>query len=296
MAPATVLSIIIVNWNTKELLGACLRSIYEHTHEVTFEVIVVDNGSEDGSQEMLKKEFPQANLIETGENLGFSKGNNVGLKAARGKYLLLLNSDTKIDTDAFAQMVAWMEAHSQVGICGPKLLNKDGSVQPSGGYLPNLLSIGFNQGLPLHNVPVLNRFLPALKVSYLGFYEQTKSVGWVSGACFMIRREVYEKIGGLDEAIFMYVEEVEMCKRTWDAGWEVWINPDIKVWHLERGSSISGKKGPILGVYKNLYHYFRKHQPSWQLPILEAILKAGALLRWPRAPEIYGEALRMPSE
>lgn len=293
MQPEVDLSVIIVNWNTQELLRNCLNSVLRHVHNVSKEIIVVDNGSSDGSQEMVKREFAEVNLIETGENLGFSKGNNVGLLQAKGRYLLLLNSDTLMENDALSGLVNWMDMHLRVGICGPKLLNKDGSTQPSSGYLPGLWSIGLNMCLPVHAIPGVNKFTPALRVIYPEYYEKEHETGYVSGACFMIRRETYEQLGGLDENIFMYVEEVEMCKRAWDEEWEVWLVPQFEVKHLERGSSVSGKKGAILGVYKNLYYYFRKHEPDWKLWALEMLLTFGAVIRLPRAWNVYWEALKI---
>lgn len=286
------LSIIILNWNTKDLLIQCLESVFEHTNKISFEVIVVDNDSSDGSQSEVKKRFGKKLLfIQNKNNLGFSAGNNPGLKRAKGRYLLLLNSDTKIDYDVFSKMVKWMDSNKEVGILGPKRFNTDGSVQRNGvGNLPSLSSILFNLVLPFHVIPFLNRFTPALHKGYLEFYLKNQQVGWVTGSCFMIRGEVYEQIGGLDENIFMYVEETEYCKRATDEGWEVWYLADEYIWHLERGSSVSGKEGAILGVYKGLIYYFEKHHKLGKVLLAKFLLKLGALFRLPLSMKVYWKA------
>jgi GT2 family glycosyltransferase len=290
------LSIIILNWNTKDLLLDCLQSIFQHTKKVKFEVIVCDNDSSDGSLEAVRKKYKKVKTIQNGGNVGFSKGNNPGMKMAKGRYLLLLNTDTKVDHDVFSQMVKWMDQNKQAGILGPKLLNADSSLQPSAGNLPNLWGIFAQLGFPIHLfaqiIPYL-RNIPILKIPYKSYYKNPRITGWVSGSCFLIRRQVYAQIGGLDENIFMYVEETEYCKRATDAGWQVWINPDFHLFHLERGSSTSGKKGSVLGIYKGLYYYFRKHHSVWQLYLLAIILKIGAIIRLPLNVDTYSSALKI---
>jgi hypothetical protein len=152
--------------------------------------------------------------------------------------------------------------------------------------------IFFNLTFPFHAIPGINRFLPALHFRNINQYLITSQVGWVTGSCFMIRKDVYEQIGGLDENIFMYVEETEYCKRTHDIGWQVWYLADEYIWHLERGSSISGNEGAILGIYKGLKYYFKKHKPGWQVNFLIWLLRIGALMRMPMAPKIYWKAFQ----
>jgi len=289
------LSIIILNWNTKQLLLDCVESIFEYSKNIVFEIIVCDNASNDGSVDAVRKKFGnKIKLIQNPDNVGFSAGNNPGLKVAKGRYLLLLNSDTKIDYNVFPKLVKWMDDNFKVGIAGPKLLNKDGSLQNTiAGYLPNLLGIFCQQTIPLHTIPFLNRFLPTLHATYQSYYVKSHQVGWVQGSALLIRREVYDQIGGLDENIFMYVEEVEYCKRVQNEGWQVWYLANEYIWHLERGSSVSGKKGAILGTYKGLKYYFSKHKAKWQLPILICLLKFGALFRLPLSPKVYWKAFRV---
>jgi GT2 family glycosyltransferase len=286
------LSIIIVNWNTRELLQQCLKSVFEFTKGVSFEVMVVDNGSEDGSPGMVKREFPKVKLIEAGENLGFSKGNNLGVREAKGRYVLLLNSDTELKENALAEMVGLMEEHKEVGVAGAQLLRGDGSVQPSGGNFPSLAGIFCQQVLPLHKLPVVNKWLPVLKVTRGGFYQSSHEIDWVEGSCFMTRRELWEELRGLDESIFMYGEEMEFCYRASLVGFKTWYLAEAKVFHLEWGSSKTGRKGPVVGNYKGLKFFFAKHRPGWQVPVLVGMLRLGAVLRMPLSREVYEAAFQ----
>ncbi len=290
-----VLSLVIVNWNTQELLKQCLDSLYRNLPQFPTEIIIVDNGSTDGSLEMLASNFSDIKIIRNKDNLGFPKANNQGMKVSHGSYICLLNSDTKIDHDVFGPMVDYMESNHEVGIVGSRLKNADGSLQFSFGELPSLVGIFCQQGVPLHIIWGLKKFLPTLMCVDKSKYRQSHPVGWVKGACLLLTRGVYEKIGGLDERLFMYMEEVEYCKRCSDSGVEVHYLADVSVWHLERGSSKTGIRGSILGIYRGLYHYFRLHKPSWQLPILAGILRLGALLRMAKDPQTYWQALRIPT-
>ncbi len=287
------LSVIIVNWNTSELLRQCLTSLYGNLPLEPIEIIVVDNGSSDESVEMIKNNFPDVVLIRNKDNLGFAKANNQGMKISKGKYLALLNTDTQIDHDVFGQLINYLEHNSATGIVGPRLKNSDGSLQFSFGHLPSLWGIFAQQGLPLHAIPLLKRFLPTLLDTNKNQYNYTHKVGWVKGACFVIRRKVYEKIGGLDEKVFMYMEEVEYCKRAWDCNYEVNYYADVSVWHLERGSSKDGKRGSILGIYKGIYNYYKTHKPKWQLYAVTGILRFGAIIRLMKDYKTYSEALRI---
>jgi GT2 family glycosyltransferase len=284
------LSIIIVSWNTRGLLRKCLESIYEFTRNVSFEVIVVDNGSSDGSQGMVRRGFSEVKLIENGENVGFSKANNQGAKGSRGRYVLLLNSDTELKENALAKMVRFMDDNKEVGVLGAQLLREDGSVQPSGGNFPSLQTIACQQMLPLHIVPLLNRWLPVLRVAWGGYYRSSHEVDWVEGSCYMVRGEAWSKLEGLDENIFMYGEEVELCYRAKLAGWSTYYLAEAKIFHLEQGSSKTGRKGPVVGNYKGLKYFFQKHKPGWRVPISVLMLKLGAVVRMPLNREVYKAA------
>lgn len=269
------------------------------------EAIVVDNGSTDGSVEMVRKLFPGVSIVETGKNLGMGTGNNRGLEKATGKYLMVLNTDTVVPAAAVDQLVTWMEKHPKVGVVGPQLRYADGKVQTSGGEFPSLLTtvILF---LGIDDIPFLSKFLPLYQRGgmYLSgkqreVFQKEHQIGWLMGACLLIRREVYENVGGFDEEIFMYGEEVEWAYRVKKAGYQIWYTPEVWITHLKGGSSTSGLTGAVLGEMKGLLYFFGKHKPSWQRSVLRLILWIGSLgrivlfslLRKPGIVRIYVEAL-----
>lgn len=283
------LSIIILSYNTKELLDVCLTSIFTNTKGLTFEVIVVDNASNDGSAELVKKKYPQVLLTQNKENLGYSAGNNLGIKKAQGEFVLLLNSDTQIIGDSLRSMVEFAKDDKNIGILGPKIVNPDESPQKSVG---SFYSLG-------------NIILAMFGGERLGFGRQSPDkfcfVDWVSGACLMIRREVLEKIGRLDEKLFMYMEEVELCFRAKKKGILTAFFPKALIMHKNLGSSQSGKTGAVLNIYKGLLYFYAKYYPAWQLEILRLVLKLKSTLLYGLGKIInnnylvstYGQALEI---
>ena len=259
-------SIIIVSYNTKALLKDCLTSVFSQTKGINFEVLVVDNGSNDGSVKMVKKRFPQVILIENRKNFGFARANNQGLRKAKGQYLLLLNSDTKIVDNALKELVSLAKKEKDLGIAGPKLLNPNKTAQPSTG--------------PFYTLPVVflslfrgDRFLRRS-------YQSKREVEWVSGACFLINQEIIEKIGFLDENFFMYVEEMEYCFRAKKAGYKTYFYPQAEVFHLVRGSATAGKQKAIWEIYKGLLYFYQKHFVGWQRGVLKLLLRTKAVGAW----------------
>lgn len=293
MAERTIkLSIIILSWNTKALLKQCLKSLERESKKAgEQEVIVVDNGSSDSSPQMVKKEFPQVKLIRNEENLGFAKGNNQGIKVAKGKYIMLLNSDTIVKKGVIEKLVEYLDDHLGSAIVGPKLLNQDGSSQANCGRFPNLLvALVMLFGEHWGGSDYV-RCSPATS----GF------VDWLMGAAFMARKRVFEQIGGLDEEIFMYMEEVEWFYRARQAGFKAYFLKEAEIVHLGRGSSQSGKKEPILSIYRGLIHYYKKHKSPGELIILGIMLKLKAIFALSIGylksdsylKETYGEALKI---
>ncbi|MBN1877077.1 MAG: glycosyltransferase family 2 protein [Anaerolineae bacterium] len=230
-----VLSIIIVSWNVCELLRRALTSVYDSWGaRAGLEVIVVDNASHDGSTEMVRAEFPQVRLIANEHNLGFTGGNNCGIVAATGDFLLLLNSDTEVLAGALSQLVSYMQAHPHVGVVGAQLCYPDGSVQSSRRHFPTLpvlfLESTWFQG-----------FIPRALLRH--YYAENnpddaeQQVDWVMGAALLVRRQVVEQVGKLDEAYFMYSEELDWCRRIKAAGWHIVYLPTAQVIHYEGKSS-----------------------------------------------------------
>lgn len=252
------LSIIIVNWNVCELLRRCLASIQVDRGNLTVEVIVVDNASSDGSVSMVEREFPHVHLIASQENLGYTGGNNLGAQEAQGRYLFILNPDTEIVADALEQVVAYLDEHPAVGAAGPQLLYPDGSIQSSCRRFPRLTT-AFFEGTPLGMrwFPD-NRFKRAYRMADCP-NDEIQSVDWLVGAALVIRCEVWQKVGPLDDQFFMYSEELDWCHRCRDAGWEIHYLPLARVMHHHKGSA--GQIGVTrwIRAYRSRILYFRKY-------------------------------------
>ena len=281
-----ILSIIIVSYNTKKLLEECIESIIQNsktqTSSASYEIIVVDNNSQDDSVKMLKN--LKLKLIVNKDNVGFAKANNQGIKIAKGKYLLLLNSDTKIiEKDFFEKILKFLDSHLKVGILGPQLLWEDGKIQASGGYFPNLGRIFF-WAFFLDDLPILGNIIHSYHPHTPSFYWKNKyyqnyhQQDWITGACLFIRKEIIDKIGVLDENFFLYVEELEFCYRTKKAGFEVIYYPKAKIIHL--GGKSGTSLGATIGEFQGLKYFYKKHKPKWQLPILKFLLKIAAFWRF----------------
>ncbi len=228
------LSIVIVNWNVRDLLRRCLSSILADSPSRTLEIIVVDNGSSDGSVEMVRAEFPAVHLIANAENRGFPAANNQGIAVARGRYILLLNPDTEIVGDALATLVVFADAHPDVGMVGPQLLYPDGSIQSSRRRFPTLAT-GFFEST------WLQKYAPRRLLERYEFLDQpadaVQDVDWLYGAAIMARREAVAQVGPLDEGYFMYSEEMDWCHRFRAAGWRIVYLPTAQVIHHEGKSS-----------------------------------------------------------
>ena len=202
------LSVIIVNWNTKKLLDRCLTSIFKFTSALDFEVSVVDNGSQDGSQALVKQKFPRVMLIPNKDNLGFTKANNQGIKIANGEYILLLNSDTYLIENSLKKLVDNAKNLDNLGALGPQLLNEDQTIQQSAGFFPHLPQVLYWMCF-LDDLPG-GMILKPYHIDHDSFYQKDRQVDWVTGAAILVPRRVIGKIGGLDENIFMYVEDMEL--------------------------------------------------------------------------------------
>ncbi|MCK4404044.1 MAG: glycosyltransferase family 2 protein [candidate division Zixibacteria bacterium] len=257
--PDIDLSIIIVNYNVKDLLRRCLSSIFGFQKDVNFEVMVIDNNSEDQSTKMVSGKFPQVKLLENKRNLGFSAACNQGIKKSRGRHILLLNPDTEFTAGGITKMVEFMDAHPQVGICGPRMIDPQGKVHFSCRSFPSYLTaISSDQS-------ILNRLFPGNPLSrkYLLIKDQDQSqikeVDWVSGSCLLTKREVFEKIGLLDELFFMYVEDVDFCYRAKNAGFSVYYFPNVEIVHYIGESTKKRRLWMQTEHHRSMYHFFRKH-------------------------------------
>ena len=258
------LSIVIVSWNVRELLARTLASLPDAVRDLRWEAIVVDNGSRDGTVDGLAPRFPAVQWLCNPDNPGYARANNQGLAAAQGEYLLLLNPDTGPTAGSLATLVTFLADRPAAGIVGPALQLPDGTPQPYGfggdptpAYLlrrnaRRLLRLG-----PLHDwgAPV------------------AATVDWVSGACLLLRRAVYARIGGLDEAMFMYFEDNELCLRARQAGWQVWREPAARVMHVGGQSLRQNRQAPA-AYYASLRYFYAKHYSRSRQWVLALLLRA----------------------
>ncbi|MEA3408152.1 MAG: glycosyltransferase family 2 protein [Chloroflexota bacterium] len=268
------LEIVIVSWNVADLLKNCLDSIYGapgarldaggvlHLGAYTAKVHVVDNASSDGSPQMVRKRFPAANLIISSTNLGFTRGNNLALRRCQARYVLLLNPDTRVVDDALVKMLDYMERHPQAGILGPQLRYGDGNLQSSRRRFPTFMTALMESTLLQQWFPK-NRWAQRYYVQDVSA-DHVQDVDWVTGACMLVRRDVLRTVGLLDEAFFMYSEELDWCRRTIDAGWRVVYFPDAVVVHYGGRSSDQVVAERHIHFQRSKVLYFYKHH-GWMM-------------------------------
>jgi len=260
MTPNTIpVSICIVTYQTREFLEQCLLSIYTNPPGKDFEIIVVDNGSTDGTQDMLKARFSQVLLIVNPGNAGFAAPMNQALHLARGEYLFLLNPDTLVHPRAFDCLLAFLQTHPEVGICGPKVLNTDGTLQKPcrrGESTPWAVISYF---LGLSALFPHSQFFGGYLMSYMD-EDETHPVAGVSGSCMLTRRVVVEQIGYLDERFFAYQEDSDYCLRARQAGWKVYYVPTAQITHYggKGGSGVQPFRS-IIEWHRSYYLYYRKN-------------------------------------
>jgi hypothetical protein len=276
-------SVIVVSFNTREILRACLERLFAATANLSIEVIVVDNASRDASADMVEKDFPNVLLIRGGANLGFAAANNVGFKRATGDYVLLLNPDALLEAETLQRSLAYMESHPSVGMGGGLLLGMQGEWQPSARLFPSLL----NELLTLSG---LSARYP--KSRFFGRFDRTWDdsgqsvpVDWVPGAFTLIRKSALDQVGGFDERFFLYYEEVDLCRRFHQAGWEIYYWPDVVIrhWGGECSKTVENQDFSSSGSQLTLWRmrsellYYRKHHGK-----LTAALVAGLERNWHR--------------
>ena len=253
----TEVSVVVVNWNTQDILRDCLRSIYEHCGEIDLEVIVIDNASTDGSVEMIKKDFPQVTLIENSQNRGFAAANNQGIAISRGRYVLLLNSDTVVLDNAIAKTVAFADSHPEAAIVACRVLNPDRTLQPTCFMFPSTLNM-------LLSSTYLYKLFP--KSKFFGREQMTwwdrndiREVDVVTGCFMLIRQKAIQQVGTMDEQFFMYGEETDWCYRFRRAGWKVMFTPVCEIIHLGGQSSRQKRSKMILQLRGSILLFMKKH-------------------------------------
>jgi N-acetylglucosaminyl-diphospho-decaprenol L-rhamnosyltransferase len=268
-----VLSIVLVCWNNKAYLDPCLKSLYDTGMRNSFDVIVVDNGSTDGSQQMLAEKYPEVKIIQNDSNLGLGKASNQGIEATNGRYVLLLNNDTIVNGAAFDAMVDFFEEHPRVGAVGGKIFNPDGSVQSCYNHFSTLWE-EFLIATRLGEI-----FRPGYPSVMSG--DEIKSVDWMTSACLMVRRATLDEVGLLDEGYFIYGDEVDLQYRIKKAGWEIYYLPEATTIHYGGRSMTRWPRRKL--VYRGKLLFYKNHYgflKTFVLRLMFGIISLGKLAYW----------------
>jgi GT2 family glycosyltransferase len=277
------LSIIIVSWNTHKLLENCLASILANPPTSPFDIWVVDNASSDDSPQMVREKFPQIHLVENRENVGFARANNQVIQSCTGKYVLLLNPDTLVAAGALQALVDFLEEHPEAGAAGARMLQSDGSLQISSHPRPTV-------SRELWRLFHLDALLPyALYPLTKWETNQPQAVDLLAGSCLLLRKEVLEQVGFLDEDYFIYAEEIDLCYRIQRAGWHLYWVPQAEVVHFGGQSTQQVPTEMFLHLYHSNMKYFRKHYGWSAAQIYKLILSLAAFSRLILAPFVIFE-------
>jgi len=267
------LSVVTLNYKKKEMTAEYMASLYtmykQEFEKGIMELIFVDNASQDGSVEFLKNEIKKKNyknihLIENAENAGFAKGCNLGASNAKGEFILFLNNDVKIQSRGFLEMTDYMKKNSQAAIMGGRMKNADGLAQLSTWKFYTLgnailMLLGFERFGMLNASP-----------------DTISKVDWVTGGCMMIKKTIFNELGGFDKHFFMYMEDMELCYRAKKSRYSVYYYPDLTIIHVGQGSS--NRTFAIVNIYKGLVYFYKKHMPYWQYLIITLLLKTKAII------------------
>lgn len=276
------ISIIIVSWNTSDILCDCLRSVYETANDLPIEVIVIDNASTDNSVEMVKSQFPQVDLIANENNRGFATANNQGIEIATGEYILLLNPDTVVLADALAKSLQFAQDHPEAAVVGCKVLNPDRTLQPTCFMYPSLLNMAISSVF-LHKLFPKSRFFARERMGYWK-RDDVREVQVVTGCFMLVQRKAIDEIGPLDENFFMYGEETDFCYRIAKAGLKILFTPEPKIIHLGGQSTKQAPAAMIVRLRMGILQFIRKnrgflaHKIACVLTILFFTLRLPALL------------------
>ncbi len=272
------LSIVIVSWNTANLLAKCLESVYAYPPFCSFEVLVVDNASTDSTVALVKNQFPQVKLIQNKENIGFAPANNQAIRQSSGRYVLLLNPDTEVKQNALELLVQYLEAHPNVGAVGPLTFNPDNTLQTSCYPRPTLLREFW-------------RLFHLDRMWLYGSYRmsdwnqnQPRQVDTLLGACLMVRRKILDEIGLLDEDYFIYSEEIDLCYRLQQAGWTLFWVPRAKIIHCGGQSTKQVASDMFLRLYEGKVLYFQKHYSWLTVQGYKLVLLTASLVRFLISP------------
>lgn len=259
-----MVSLVILSYNKRDLTAACLKSIFKYLPEKDMEVIVVDNASSDDSVSFIKKHFPKVRLVENSKNSGFAGGCNLGAKQAKGEYILFLNNDAEITDNVFTPLIKVFNEQKNVGIVGGLLSNHDGTLQRSYGAFYTVLNVIY--------------LLFAGESGELKRYKSDKVIAtdWVSGGFMLVRRDIFESVGGFNEAYFMYIEDMDLCYRVSKRGYKVYNTPFARVKHLGQGST--NKSFAIVHIFEGLQIFYRQQKSLVEYYLIKLILFIKAVL------------------
>ncbi len=271
------LAVIIISYNTKDLLRKCLKSVLAKKWNHTLEVWVVDNASKDGSAEMIKKEFPSVKLIKSKTNRGFAGGNNLALSKAEAFNYLLLNSDTEV-TEGSLDIILDRMKENEFDIISCRLENSDGSFQPNAGDLPFGMAI-FNWLFGVDDFPFFNKSFGSFHRKDPEYYKNERKVGWISGSVFLITSKTLKSVGLLDAKIFMYCEDVDYCVRAYKAGFTVGWTNRTNIMHIGGGSSNNPQFRQWIGEFRGLIYLYKKYYGKFAIVILKGLIYIAIFFR-----------------
>ncbi len=271
------LSVVVVTYNSRREIDACLEGLYADLGLQSAQVIVVDNASMDGTAEHVREQWPRVTLLAEARNHGFAGANNIGLSAATGDPILLLNPDTVVQPGALSAMRNTLHAHAEAGVVGPMLLNPDRTLQPSCREFPNLLGdlIGMAE---LYRLGIVRRLLRR-RMPSLGDHSCPRRVDWLNGACLLIRRAAIETVGLMDPGFFMYSEEMEWQYRLALRGWSAWFEPSAKVTHMGGASTAAVPGQRIVWQYQSILRFYQMYRSPLQRLALRLLIWA---VTWPK--------------
>lgn len=255
-------SIIIVNWNTAQITCDCLESVYRQTQGISFEVIVVDNASSDDSVAMIKRKYPQVILYENDTNCGFAAANNQGMAIAKGRFVLLLNSDTVVLDNAIEKTIRFADRRPDAAVIGCRVLNPDKTLQPTCFMFPSVLNMVLSSSY-LYKIFPKSRFFGRERISWWDRNDQ-RQVDVVTGCFMLVRKEAIDAVGVMDERFFMYCEETDWCYRFKEAGWVNLFTPDAEIIHLGGQSSKRMATDMALQLRGSILQFIDKHRLCWE--------------------------------
>lgn len=271
-------SIVIISWNDRKFILDCLESVYAQTRSLAFEVIIADNGSTDGSRELVRERFPKARIVENKANIGFGPGNNAGFAIAQGEYVLILNPDTIVHDRAIEKLVAYADAHREAGAFGCRTLNQDGTLQHTARPLPTV----WRSLIAALYLRWLGKFSKAfISDTYLGWNGRTeREIGFQAGCSLLIRGELLKKLGGFDPRFFHQFEDADLCQRVWTSGQSVLFCPDAEITHIGGQKRGGYPVKVVLETERSKYRYFHKHGGVKALKLIRLVSLLALGLRY----------------